>query len=923
MNTVLGTNVQTKKAIVINDRIRQSGMYVLGATGQGKSLLLASLIYQDALKDYAEIVIDPHGDLIEHVISILPEKRLEKTYLLDLRDKDYPFGLNLFSCLNPVDEIEQAITVDRVMHVFAKIWPETKGILLEKLLRFVTLTIMEHPDCTLVDVESLLWDDAFRANIVRSLSNQEVKSYWERDYNSMTLGEKRREIQALDNRLAALRTTPIVKNIVSQRKTTIDFVRAIQEREILLIHLPAGMKNAADLIGTILLSQIHAATFAFAEIPRNQRPGFSLFVDEFQHYATSDFAEMIKEGRKFGARITIAHQDRRDLLPENRSATLLASTIISFRSTPEDAIELAPLLFDASAKLHPERIYSDVLHRIRNHKHREVQDYYRRYILPLQQTGVKRTDDRELLELLQDILYQAVRTSTINEELFKAYAQGMFPRLKLTYTAPQQKQKRIQEELRLQQYRIAKLQSFLTDNQAFEPYLVDYYTYYSLYNYYHPTEWYYQPWIPEEHLLSDTKLWGYVWGYRRHVPWQPRSLETVITSLREEAAANEALGHRNTPERLVADEKAKLVAEWRHRFQEAWDGITKIYELISKYAIYEAIRAFYSQEYQRCTATPVEQKPEPFYLDIIEQKGMARTPGLVIQLLPLEANKWLEISSWLPSTLKTYYDGYRPSQEEALRAFDTVRKLWSTITWCASELQRIKRLISDDKAILIDYYAKIGKTRKGSSVWEQMNNENVESNVWKALDKEARRNALLSHELNTVEKIIEARKNEVRKKIALLTREQETYLTALPEREMRIQQEIASIQERRTAFENYVHRIITILIEDPDVLGEPRKPKESDAKEKLLTLQKRQALIRVSGDTDRKTQICTMKTADVPQAAKKEEVERRQRQIRERTRAKYCQYLGEAKRELHGESMNIPNEGELTKGETPDSWYEE
>src|SRR5258706_926883 len=225
MKTILGKDIRTGEKIRINDKERRSGTYILGDTGQWKSLLEANLICQDAEKGYAVIVFDPHGDLIDHVIGLLPEDVLKKTYLLDMTDKDFPFGLNLFSCSDPGDEIERAIAVDRVMHVFEKIWPEVKGVLLEKLLRYVTLTLLEHPECTLVDIRRLLRDDAFRANIVSTLSNAEVKAYWEEEYNTMTPSERRKETMALDNRLATFRSVPFLRNIVGQQHNTIDIRR--------------------------------------------------------------------------------------------------------------------------------------------------------------------------------------------------------------------------------------------------------------------------------------------------------------------------------------------------------------------------------------------------------------------------------------------------------------------------------------------------------------------------------------------------------------------------------------------------------------------------------------------------------------------------------------------------------------------------
>jgi hypothetical protein len=447
MKTVLGIDLRTGEKITLNDKERRSGMYILGVQGRGKSSLLLSLIAQDLAKGYAIIVFDAHSDLIPFVIGLLPPQRLSKIYSIDMTDTEYPIGLNLFDCADTTNELEQARVVERVMHVFERIWPDIKGVLLGKMLRYITLTFIECPGYTLADVPRLLRDDDFRESIVSRLTNEHVKAYWLEEYNAMSPAERRKETQALDNRFAAFLSTPFIRNIVCQRKTTIDFRRAIQEREVLLINLPREMKEHAALIGTILLAHIHEATFAFGNMDWNKRPGYSLFVDEFQNFATSDFAELFKEGRKYGARIIAVNQDWHDLIPENRSATLTANTIVAFQTTPSDAVEIAPLLFDSAAQLRPEHIYPNVISRLRMHTHQEIQDFCRQYVLPFQKLVRDRKDESEILELLQTLLYQSLTTEAINEPLFEAYLQRMYPALGLTFAGPQQKRKHIQDQL--------------------------------------------------------------------------------------------------------------------------------------------------------------------------------------------------------------------------------------------------------------------------------------------------------------------------------------------------------------------------------------------------------------------------------------------------------------------------------------------
>src|SRR5258708_6788256 len=107
--TVLGEDTRTGEKISIDDVSRCSGCYIIGTQGVGKSSLLESMIYQDIEKNHAVIVLDPHGQLIENIVSRMPENHLDRAYLLDLTDEAYPFGFNIFSCRDLSDSRERTI----------------------------------------------------------------------------------------------------------------------------------------------------------------------------------------------------------------------------------------------------------------------------------------------------------------------------------------------------------------------------------------------------------------------------------------------------------------------------------------------------------------------------------------------------------------------------------------------------------------------------------------------------------------------------------------------------------------------------------------------------------------------------------------------------------------------------------------------
>jgi len=418
--TILGTDFYTEKEVTVSDRTRQASCYVIGKPGTGKSSLLEQLIYQDCKKGEAVIVIDPASDLIRNVIAQLPEERIKDTFLLDITDVEHPFSLNIFSVTDaerlPIEKRRMAVS--RVLHAFLMLFPSESRMLLQNMLNAITHTFFDNPGSSLADVYTLLYDDAVRRRMIRRLTNWDVKQWWEREYNAKSEAKRNTMIAPLTNRVPSLLTDPILKNITCQKTSSLDIRRSIERREILFITLPLQeYGEVAAIIGTMLIAEIHKATFSFSDTEISKRPGFSVFVDEFQNFTTRDFEILITQGRKYGIKATFAHQYRDQLLMENRNASIAASMLVAFQLTHPDARELSSSFVDQHAHIQEKTIYPDVLKHISvYHPSEVVAAFVKEYLNPLQQkakepigklprslTGIATIGDA--LKLLERLMY--------------------------------------------------------------------------------------------------------------------------------------------------------------------------------------------------------------------------------------------------------------------------------------------------------------------------------------------------------------------------------------------------------------------------------------------------------------------------------------------------------------------------------------
>ena len=394
-NYFIGQHHDTGDGFFVPENDRYMGTYILGVQGMGKSTLLESLIKRDIDSGNATIVIDPHGDLIDHCIAAMHPMDLPKVSVLDMEDEEYPFGINVFGNLDKLSGIDQQQVVDRVLHIFEVLWPEVMGQqYLPLYVRAATAALIANPRRTLLDMQPFLREKKLRRELLKNVSDPTIIDFI-REYDDMSEDNQQRRTQALTNRLTALfMGRSLVRNIVGQREDTIDFRKAIENKEFIFIKLPMNkIPYDAQVIALLLIAQINNAVFSFADRPANKRPGVSIYVDEFQNFCTSDFSKLFTEGRKYGCRITLAHQHREQLPDYLKSSTQTAYTKICFRSNASDAREMAHYFYSDFAYVRQKDIEEKVSKYLIDHPSdsHEVREFTARYLRPLLS---KRREDR-------------------------------------------------------------------------------------------------------------------------------------------------------------------------------------------------------------------------------------------------------------------------------------------------------------------------------------------------------------------------------------------------------------------------------------------------------------------------------------------------------------------------------------------------
>jgi hypothetical protein len=150
--------------------------------------------------------------------------------------------------------------------------------------------------------------------------------------------------------------------------------------------------------------------------------------------------------------------------------------------------------------------------------------------------------------------------------------------------------------------------------------------------------------------------------------------------------------------------------------------------------------------------------------------------------LPLEGSSAFFFLFFLFS-FPTLSEGYNtpfwadesPHEKEEEEAIYTITYSWNAIVALHRNMQDIKPESKDEGVLLKRYCEKSDPTLVAQLAENQSNTEDMRSSLMEIVSKEASRNKWLGSQMNTVEKLIQLRKDELIKKITLLIEERDAY----------------------------------------------------------------------------------------------------------------------------------------------------
>ncbi|MFG3371097.1 type IV secretory system conjugative DNA transfer family protein [Streptomyces sp. NPDC048156] len=314
-------------------------LHLMGATGSGKSTLVAQLVLDDVTAGRGAIVIDPKGDLVTDLLHRLPPACADKLVVIDPDDTHTP------PCLNVLDGADIDVVVDNITGIFRRIFSAFWGPRTDDIMRAASLTLLRHAQATnrlvtLADIPRLLGESAYRIRMIPTIKDPVLKGFW-LWYESLSEPSRAAVVGPIMNKLRAFLLRSFARQTIASGESTFDLADVL-DGGILLARLPKGAlgEETTRLLGSFIVAKTWQATTARASTPERDRIDASLYVDEAHNFLTLPYPleDMLAEARGYRLSMVLAHQHLAQLprdLREGISAN--ARNKVFFNASPEDS----------------------------------------------------------------------------------------------------------------------------------------------------------------------------------------------------------------------------------------------------------------------------------------------------------------------------------------------------------------------------------------------------------------------------------------------------------------------------------------------------------------------------------------------------------------------------------------------------------
>ncbi|WP_288338253.1 type IV secretory system conjugative DNA transfer family protein [uncultured Gordonia sp.] len=303
----------TDAGVLIDERLSDSELlrhvHMVGATGTGKSTLLSNMVHQLAHSDHGALVLDPHGTLVDRIMTELPESVANRCVVVRADDLENPLPLNPLAAR---DEAARETAIADIGQMFYELFdPKHTGIVGPRFEDRIAhalrgLVVLRGPKASLLDVPLMLEHEGMRQTLAAVLTDPREKLWWQNEMRNKKSSDYADLVAWCNSKFERFSASPALRAILGSGHDCYDPIGAMDDGRIILVDLAKGRigETTSRLLGYLLLNRFWVAAMNRSRPERR----FHVIVDEAHSVMAGSLSSMLSEGRKFGISVTAAHQ---------------------------------------------------------------------------------------------------------------------------------------------------------------------------------------------------------------------------------------------------------------------------------------------------------------------------------------------------------------------------------------------------------------------------------------------------------------------------------------------------------------------------------------------------------------------------------------------------------------------------------------
>ena len=301
---------------------------MFGTTGMGKTTSQKNLINQIVRKGYGCVVIDPKGDMAIELMQEIPESRLDDVIWVEpgsIKHPDRVAAINFLEPSIPEDhprydrEVESIVDDLQAILKAEGYWGAKMAGITKNITRAM---IRSNNPYTLYDMYNVLGQEEKRWNFARSLEREGVELGDTetgsiitdiRQYSKRIAQMEADEVDPVVSRLQDWAESPISKEIVSHRNSSVSINDAVEEGKIILVRNTVSNEEVKRVVSTAIIRRVWATIQSRADEEENEadREPFFMLIDEFDDVVSEDMNvdKMLTKARSGKMSVCLACQN--------------------------------------------------------------------------------------------------------------------------------------------------------------------------------------------------------------------------------------------------------------------------------------------------------------------------------------------------------------------------------------------------------------------------------------------------------------------------------------------------------------------------------------------------------------------------------------------------------------------------------------